>query len=172
MPGHPATAENASVSSGRGVREVIESHLGSPQVSRVIYGAIIGLALLLAVKSHPPKAGVIAGTLLVTGLAVGLAELYSEIVGMETRTRHRVSRHQLGHFRVSFPSVFFILAAFGAMELETAFELAKWTGLGLIAFYGYAAGRLAGESVLRSLLQAAAVTAIGGLVIGLKAVIH
>ena len=30
------------------------------------------------------------------------------------------------------------------MELDTAFRLAKWSGLGLIGFYGFAAARLAG----------------------------
>ena len=42
-------------------------------------------------------------------------------------------------FGVAFPSVFFILAAAGAMEQDTAFTVAKWTGLGLIALYGVVA---------------------------------
>jgi hypothetical protein len=31
-------------------------HLRSRQVSRVIYGAIIGLALVVALEAHPPRA--------------------------------------------------------------------------------------------------------------------
>jgi hypothetical protein len=163
------------------MRRVIQAHLGTEQVGRVIYGAIIGLALVLVVQEHPPAAGVVAGSLIATGVAVGLAELYSDIVGTETRTRHRVSRERLGEigddavavfFGISFPSVFFFLAAAGAMELDTAFAWAKWSGLGLIGFYGYAAARLAGAGFLVCLVQAIAAVLIGGALIAVKAVLH
>jgi hypothetical protein len=159
----------------------LERHLGSTQVSRVIYGAIIGLALVVALEHDPPRAGVMIGTLLGTGVAVGLAELYSEIVGTEVRTRRRVEH---GHFReiatdvgavafgISFPTIFFLLSAAGVMEIETAFEWAKWSGLGLIAFYGFCAARLSGMGVLAALVQATAVAAVGGFLIGLKALVH
>lgn len=163
------------------MRRAIEAHLGTEQVGRVIYGAIIGLALVLALQQHPPAAGVVAGSLIATGVAVGLAELYAEVVGTETRTRHRVSRRQLAEigddvvavfFGISFPSIFFLLAGAGAMELDTAFAWAKWSGLGLIGFYGYMAARLAGASLLTCLLQAASVVLIGGALIAVKAVLH
>ena len=48
-------------------------------------------------------------------------------------------------FGVAFPAVFFVLAALGAITIDTAFTIARWSGLGLIGFYGYVAGRLAGE---------------------------
>jgi hypothetical protein len=160
---------------------LLERHLGSTQVSRVMYGAIIGLALVVALEAQPPRPAVMVGTLLGTALAVGLAELYSEVVGAEIRTRRRVER---GHFReiatdvaavafgISFPAVFFLLSVVGAMQVGTAFELAKWSGLGLIGFYGYCAGRLSGMGLPAALVQAAAVAAIGGFLIGLKALIH
>jgi hypothetical protein len=159
----------------------IEAHLGTRQVGRVIYGAIIGLALVLVVEAHPPGAGVIAGSLVATGVAVGLAELYAEVVGTETRTRHRVSRERLAEigddviavfFGVSFPAVFFVLAAAGAIELHTAFQLARWTGLGLIGFYGYMAGRLAGAGWLTCLIQAIGAAVIAGALIIVKALLH
>jgi hypothetical protein len=137
--------------------QAIEDHLGSRQVTRVIYGSIIGLALVVALQAHPPSAGVVAATLWATALAVGLAELYSEIVGTETRTRHRVARADMVHildevgavvFGIAFPGVFFILAALGAIELDSAFTVAKWSGLGLIAAYGFGAARLAGASLV------------------------
>jgi hypothetical protein len=40
------------------VRTSVEAHLGSRQVSRVVYGSIIGVALIVALQSHPPSAGV------------------------------------------------------------------------------------------------------------------
>jgi len=132
-------------------------------------------------EQHPPAPGVVAGSLLATAVAVGLAELYSEIVGTETRTRRRVSRAQLAEmaddvvavgFGVSFPALFFVLAALDAISLDTAFDVARWSGLGLIALYGYAAGRLAGQRQAACLIQGAAVAAIGGLLIVIKALIH
>jgi VIT1/CCC1 family predicted Fe2+/Mn2+ transporter len=119
--------------------------------------------------------------LLVTAVAIGLAELYSEIIGTEVRTRGRVDRMRMREiatdvaavaFGVSFPALFFLLSAVGAMEVETAFTLAKWSGLALIGFYGFCAARLARAGTLAALAQAVAVALIGGFVIGLKALIH
>ena len=151
-------------------------------MSRVIYGAIIGLALVVALEEHPPGAGAMAGTLLATALVVGLAELYSEILGAETRTRRlRVKPQDVKDevdevvavaFGIAFPALFFALAAAGAMEVQTAFRVAKWSGLGLIGFYGFCAARLNGAGPLRSLLHAVAVGLIGGLLIALKALLH
>jgi hypothetical protein len=163
------------------MRRAIEAHLGSRQVARVIYGAIIGMALVVGLEAHPPRPGVVAGTLLATAVAVGLAELYSEVVGAETRDRRRVGRAQLGHivddvaavaFGIAFPAIFFFLAAAGVLDTDSAFTIAKWSGLGLISMYGFLAGRLAGQSVLASLLQALAVGVIGGVLIAFKALIH
>jgi hypothetical protein len=163
------------------VRATLESHLSSGQVSRVVYGAIVGLTLIVAVRQHPPSAGVMAAWLLVSALTVALAEIYSEVVGAETRERHRVTRSQLSHmlasagavaFGIGFPAVFFLLALVHVIELDTAFTIATWGGLGLIGFYGYWAARFAGATVLRAFAQAAMVAAVGGIVIVFKALVH
>ena len=73
---------------------------------------------------------------------------------------------------IAFPAVFFVLAAAGVLEPDTAFTVAKWSGLGLISFYGFVAGRLAGAGLWVSLLQALAVGAIGGVLIAFKALVH
>jgi hypothetical protein len=147
--------------------------------SRVIYGAIIGLALVVALEHHPPQPVVMVATLLATALALGLAELYSEIVGTEVRIRRRVARARVGEiaadvgavaFGIGFPAVFFLLSVAGAMEVGTAFALAKWSGLGLIGLYGFAAARLARAGLAAALAQAA--TVIGAFLIVLKALIH
>jgi hypothetical protein len=163
------------------MRTSLELHLGSRQVGRVVYGSIIGLALVVSIESHPPKPWVMAVWLTGTALAVGLAEVYSEIVGTETSTRRPVTRRDVGHmvddavavgFGVAFPAVFFVLAAVGVLEVETAFSIAKWSGLGLIGFYGYWAARFAGAPTPRALLKAALVALIGAGLILLKSLVH
>jgi hypothetical protein len=164
-----------------GLRAAIDRHLGSGQVSRVVYGSIIGLALVVALQAHPPSAAAVVGSLLGTAFAVALAELYSDMLGAQTRTHRHVRRADVRHAAVdatavaagiAAPAVFFVLAALGALEVPTAFTWAKWTGLGLIVFYGFCAGRLAGDGVPRALLQGLGVGAIGAVLIALKAVLH
>ena len=163
------------------MRRSIEAHLGTRQVARVIYGAIIGMALVVVLQAHPPEAGSVAISLASTAVAVAVAEIYSEILGTETRNRRHVSREQVREigvdaaavaFGVAFPAVFFVLAAAGAMETATAFRFATWSGVGLIGFYGFAAGRLAGEGVATSLLQGLGAVLIGVAIIVVKALVH
>jgi hypothetical protein len=159
----------------------IQAHLGSRQVARVVYGAIIGLALIVALQDHPPSTAVVVGTLLATAVAVGLAELYSDFLGTETRTGRHVRRAELREmvddaasvaFGIAFPVVFFVLAAVDAIDEDAAFAIAKWSGVGLIGFYGFCAARLAGESLAASALRALAAALIGALLVALKALLH
>ena len=164
-----------------GLRSFVTAHLGSRQVARVTYGAIIGLALVVALQSHPPTNRIVIASLIGTALAVALAEVYAELLGGETRLRRRPTSEEVSEVvvdgiavagGVGFPTVFFILAAAGAIETDLAFNLAKWTGLGLIAFYGYWAGRLSGATPRGAAVQALAVALIGAALIALKAVLH
>jgi len=159
----------------------IADHLGSHDVARVIYGAIIGLALVVALERHPPTASATAAAILATALAVGLAEMYSEFVGTEARERRHIRHTELRGLATDalavavgagFPAVFFILAALRVIDVGPAFTLAKWSGLGLICVYGFLAARLAGFRVGGAILHAAAVGAIGGVLIALKALLH
>src|SRR3954454_9772316 len=118
------------------MRAAIAAHLGSRQVARVLYGSIIGLALVVALEAHPPRTVAIVVSLVGTAIAVGLAELYGEYVGTETRTRTRVDRAQLGFIfdevgavalGVAFPALFFVLAAAGLWDRDAAFAIAKWS---------------------------------------------
>jgi hypothetical protein len=163
------------------LRRAIEAHLGTHQVGRVIYGAIIGMALIVVLEGHPPKPARVVSALVATALAVGLAELYSELVGMQTRLRERVSREHVREvlrdvlavaFGILFPAVFFVLAAADAIDLDTAFDIAKWSGVALIGFYGFCAARLAGDGLLESLARGLVAGAIGATLIGFKALVH
>jgi hypothetical protein len=159
----------------------VSAHLGSRQVSRVVYGAIIGLALVVALEAHPPPTGAVIASLLGTAVAVALAELYSELVGFETSGRRDATRAQRRELAadmaavalgIAFPVVFFVLAAAGVLEEDTAFTVAKWTGLALIGAYGYAGARLSGAGLAGSLARAAVVALIGAFLIALKALVH
>jgi hypothetical protein len=163
------------------VRRAVLVHLGSEDVAHVIYGSIIGLALVQALKGHPPAPGVLALSLIGTAIAVGLAEAYSELVAAEARTRLPVHRDRVRHvaaeagavvFGAAFPAVFFLLAAIGVMEVRTAFRFATWTGLALIVGYGYLGARLSGSTVAGALLKSLAIGVVGGIVIALKALLH
>jgi VIT1/CCC1 family predicted Fe2+/Mn2+ transporter len=162
-------------------RGFIRAHLDSEQVTRVIYGAVVGLALVVALEPHPPGAATMAAIVVTTAVAVALAELYSDWIGHVLQHRTGFHREQVIEIAkdvsavaigIVFPDIFFLLATLGVLELDTAFTVAKWSGLGLISLYGYAAGRLSGESRKRSALQALAVTAIGIALIGFKAFVH
>jgi hypothetical protein len=163
------------------MRASVEQHLGSRQVGKVVYGSIIGLALIVALESHPPSAAVMDVWLLATAVAVALAEIYSEVVGAETSTRRPVTRRDLGHMAedaaavgagVAGPAVFFLMSAVGLFDLDTAFAIAKWSGLGLIGFYGFWAARFAGAAVPRALVKGALVALIGAGLIVLKSLVH
>jgi hypothetical protein len=180
-PGGAAATARQPLGLRARVRATVESHLGSDDVAHVIYGSIIGLALVVALQAHPPGSGATAATLLGSALAVGLAEAYSELVAAGARTRRPADARRIRHllaeasavmFGAGFPAVFFVLAAAGAIAEGTAYSLAKWTGLALIVGYGYLGARLSGSGVGAALAKAAAAGAIGGILVLLKALVH
>ena len=155
--------------------------LGSRDVARVVYGAVIGLALVVVLQDHPPPPGHAAAQLFATALAVGLAEVYSEAVGETARTRHPLDRGRLRAITAAagavvlgaaFPAIYLLLAAVDVISIDTAFTLAKWTGLALLGGYGFAGARLAGLPMGRALLHALAIGAIGAVLVALKALVH
>jgi hypothetical protein len=158
-------------------RARLYAHLGSGQVARVVYGSIIGLALVVALQAHPPATRVVIASLLGTAVAVALAELYSDWLDARARRHEGHGRIMVEHalaaaLGISFPAIFFVLSAAGVMKQDTAFDIAKWSGIGLISFYGFCASRLAGSSQLTSLLHGLAAGAVGAALIALKALVH
>jgi hypothetical protein len=163
------------------LRAIITSHLGSRDVARTLYGAFVGLALVVALQDHPPAPAAMAVLLAATAVTVGLAELYSEAVSLEARTRRPLDRRQLRSVAgesiavvtgAAFPAVFFAAAALGVFDVDLAFTLSKWSGLALICAYAFLAARLAGATVARGLVHAAALGLVAGALIALKAVLH
>lgn len=163
------------------MRTGLAEHLSSRQVAKVVYGSIIGLALVVALENHPPSPGAMAVWLLGTAVAVGLAEVYSEVIGTETRTRHPVTRSEVLPMvegaasvgaGIGSPALFFVLSALGLFAVDTAFAVAKWSGLGLIGFYGYWGARFSGATPSRALGKGALVALVGAGLVALKALVH
>src|SRR5438094_980791 len=77
------------------VLQRLEAHLATQQVSRIVYGTIVGLALIVALAGHPPRAGQVIALLVGTATAVALAEVYSEVLGAETRGRRHLEPAEL-----------------------------------------------------------------------------
>jgi hypothetical protein len=159
----------------------VTAHLRSGGVSRVVYGSILGLALIVALQLHPPGAGSVIASLVATAAAVALAELYSDLIGARTRSGLGVDTDGFGTiagdacavaFGIAFPAVFFVLSLLGAFDVDTAFDIAKWSGLGLIATYGFISARVGGGTIPRALLEAFGVALIGAALIGIKALLH
>jgi hypothetical protein len=181
VPAADHTDASTETPAGRSLRRYIASHLGSTQVSHVIHGSIIGLALVVALEAHPPPRGAVIATLVGTAIALALAVLYSELVGLQVRGHRGAGRAERRRLRadiaavtvgIAFPAVFFALAAAGLFDNDTAFTVAKWSGLGLIGAYGFVGGRVSGASLPASLLRGSAVALIGALLIALKALVH
>jgi hypothetical protein len=176
-----ARGRDAMTAPHTGLGQTLINHLRSGQVSRVVYGSIIGLALVVTLESHPPSSAVVIGSLVATGIAVALAEIYSESIDARTRAGFGHETEGFGailedaaavFLGVAFPSVFFGAAALDLIDTATAFTVAKWTGIGLLSFYGYVAGRLSGARPSSAALQALGVGAIGAALIGAKALLH
>src|SRR5438552_45289 len=96
----------------------VRAHFASRQVARIIYGAIIGLSLIIVLQSHPPSSAGVIAELTGTAIAVSLAELFSEYIGVETRMRRQIARAEWRTISgnaaavavgISFPAVFFVL---------------------------------------------------------------
>jgi hypothetical protein len=75
-------------------------------------------------------------------------------------------------FGVASPAVFFLISAVGLMTVGTAFTVAKWSGLGLVGFYGYWAARFSGATRYRALVKGVLVALVGAGLIVLKSLVH
>lgn len=163
------------------LRPWIAAHLASHDVSRVLYGTIVGLALVLALHKDAHRPGETAAFILSTAVAIGLAEVFSEAISQEARTRTRIRRSDLGPLArnagpvvlgAGFPALYFFLAALGVMTGQTAFTLAKWTGLGLVCAYAFLAARLSGARFGHATRHAATAAVVGLALIEVKALLH
>lgn len=162
------------------MQDFFDKNVDGHRVSKIIYGSIIILVVILAMEDHPPSAAGTVATVLFAGLGVALAELYSDFIGTRIRERRgltwnersqitrNVSAVMIGAF---LPMPFFILAWIGLMRLEVAIVFARWTLVGVLLFYGYVASKLSGYNNLWSMVSAVTVCTIGLLVVLIKSTV-
>lgn len=152
---------------------VTEGHAGN-----VVYGAIVVLALVLVLDHEHASADTaivsIAGAVFVVAVAEAYASTLQEMLARRRALRAEDRRQIVAGITVHAvgalaPIAFFVLARAGAMELQTAYTTAKWFGVAVLGLYAFAAYRGAGLPVGRSLLAGAALTAVGLVLVGLKA---
>jgi hypothetical protein len=169
-----------TVSRGRTERW-LEAHLGTTEVSHVLYGTIVGLALVLALQNDGYPSSEIIGFLVATAITISAAGVFSEAISMQARERHTLTRRDrrvLGRETIaevvscSFPAVFFVLAQLGVFSEAAAFQIAKWSGVALVCFYAFLADRLAGHTLPHAARYAASAAVIGTALIELKAAAH
>jgi hypothetical protein len=162
-------------------RAWIDARLGARDVAEVLYGTIVGLALVIALQEHPEPPGTVAALIAGTAVAVALAKLYTDALSAAARAHEplgRGPRREIGGRALAvlvgagFPAVYFAAAAAGLISEHLAFQLSKWSGAILVSAYGYLAARLAGYAIARSILGAVAVGAIGAALILFKAALH
>lgn len=147
------------------------------RVSKIIYGTIMVLVVLLAMEDHPPSAAGSLAIVVMTGIGVALAEFYSDFIGTSIKEKHLLTtqeRRNVAHdvsgvlIGALLPAPFFVLAWLGILQLEDAFTYAKWTLVGVLLFYGYVASRLNGHSHLFSIVLAIVASIIGIIVVLFK----
>jgi hypothetical protein len=166
------------------LRPHLVSHRGRSDghlAARGVYGAVVVLALLLAMQGHPPGPWVSAITVAGSVLTVLAAELYAELLGLEldqgrasTREERRAKLHELGPITLSAeaPVLVLILAGIGLLELDRAFDIAIGLTIALITVDGFLARRLGGRTVLESLRSAALLGSLGLALALLKQLAH
>jgi hypothetical protein len=156
-------------------------HPTAERAARAVYGTIIALAVLVAFDGAEADAGEIVAAMAGAVIAAQLAEMYAEYIADVIRAERGLERHEMrrrldavaaGTVVALIPAIPFVLADAGAISLDTAYDTAPWLGLATVAAFTLLANRLAGLSGLRNAATLAAVLAIGGGLIALKALMH
>lgn len=145
---------------------------------RAIYVLIAVMAVSVALEGVEDRAGKALAYVLGAAVALTLAELFADRVGISIRSRRPANEDEIEHeYRealtglvvVALPISMFLLAVLDVIELHLAFILSQWIGFGILAVYSYVAARAAGGTRTRAILGAVGLTAIGGALIALNA---
>ena len=151
------------------------------RAARAVYGAIIALAVILALEEAMAGADQVIAAAIGSVIAAMLAEGYAEYIAAVIRERRHPTRTEIrettadvgaGTLAALVPVVPFVLVELGLIELDTAYDVGPWLGLGVIGGYALLANRVAGLSRARSGIVTAVALAVGLGLILIKTLTH
>lgn len=151
------------------------------RAAAAVYGSIIALAVILVSAKGNVEAYQVLFAVLGAVIATALAESYADYIADVIRERRhptwpevRVSLADAlaGALAALVPAAPFLLVELGAIDLDTAYDVAAWLGLAVIGSYTMLANRLAGLAWRRNALVTAVALAVGLTLIAIKALTH
>lgn len=137
---------------------------------RLVYGAVVILATLLAVGVAGPTVNDEVGAIILATLAVVFAEFYSEVVGATIREGRSLTHAELAATAAGLgtlviaavpPLVVTGGAAVGLYSPDVAIFVSTWLLVALLFGFGFAAGRVSGRSLVGSAVAAAVLLLVG-----------
>lgn len=158
----------------------LRHHVASGHAGNVVYGSIVVLALVLVLDHEHADATTAIASVVGAVLVVAVAEAYAEVLQGMISGHHRLTQSERREIAAgivvhavaaSAPVAFFVLARLDALDLETAYVLAKWFGVAVLGLYAFGAYRAAGVPVGRSLVAGALLTAVGLVLVALKSLV-
>jgi hypothetical protein len=165
-------AEAAAAAVGR----LDDEHLAQ-RVSHAAYGSIVVLAVILALEGRTGDSWEVVASVVGAAVATAMAEIYADYLGATIRAHRRLTREErhaaarnisAGFVAAILPGIFFVLAAADVIAIGSAFDAAKWTGVGVLGGYAFLANRLAGLSIAHSVAVGAGFAFVGAALVVLK----
>ncbi len=151
------------------------------RAARAVYGTIIGLAVILALEETGAGANDVTAATVGAVIAAALAELYAQYIGAEIRERRPPAAAEIwavaidtaaGTLAALIPVIPFVLAELGALDRESAYDIAPWLGVGVLVAFAALANRFVGLTGGRNAVVTAVALAVALVLIGLKALVH
>jgi hypothetical protein len=137
------------------------------------------LAVIVAEQDTAIQADEVIASVIGVAAVTALAELYADYIGGTIRAgRHPTASERgtasknvaVGFLTAIIPVAYFVLAELDVMKLDTAFDAAVWTGVGVLGVYALIANFIAGFSLARSFMIGLGFTALGATLVLLKAI--
>jgi hypothetical protein len=151
------------------------------RAARAVYGSIVALAVIVVLQEGDAEADEVIAAVIGSVIAATLAEQYAEYIGHVIRERRHLSRAEVGEaardaaagtLAAMAPLLPFVLVELDAIELQTAYDIAPWLGLGVIGGYALLANRLAGLPRVQSVAVTIVALAVGFSLIAIKTITH
>lgn len=153
-----------------------------PSLARAIYGAILALAVVLAVSDDPENGIVyVLGGLLATAVVFWLSHVYAEVLAEHVRpgtTRWGADiRAALARewplVQAAVPlAAGLLLGVVGLVSRDTAVNIAIAAGLAELFGWGLAVGRRLGQALPLAILTGVANCGLGAVLVILKGLVH